>query len=210
MRGRAATRECQGRFVTEALVYALTCMANDDARIQLLARIARGPDATPQKPTSILSLSAAAYGARPNDEATVPTGFDPHAVALFESIVEGAYLVAVSDGHFDDAERKTFERVVVSACEGTVAPRQIQSLIDDLADQLKEDGADARIAAVALPVHQKAHAFEVLRIAALIADASDGVSDVERATLRKIAVACKLETSDVDGAIADVRAAMRE
>ncbi len=185
-------------------------MANDEARIQLLARIARGPDATPQKPTSILSLSAAAYGARPSDEATVPTGFDPHAVALFESIVEGAYLVAVADGHFDDAERKTFERVVVSACGGSVAPRQIQSLIEDLSDQLKEDGADKRIAAVALPVHQKAHAFEVLRIAALLADASDGVSDVERATLGKIAVACKLEASDVEQAIADVRAAMHE
>jgi tellurite resistance protein len=184
-------------------------MANDEARIQLLARIARGADATPQKPTSILSLSAAAYGARPNDEATVPTGFDPHAVALFECIVEGAYIVAMSDGTFDDAERKTFERVVVSACGGTVAPRQIQSLIDDLADQLKEDGVEARIAALALPVHQKAHAFEVLRIAALLADASDGVSDVERETLGKIATACNLAASDVDAAIADVRAAMK-
>jgi len=190
-------------------VYAVARMPNDEARIQLLARIARGPDAAAQKPTSILSLCAAAYGAKPTDEATVPTGFDPHAVALFESIVEGAYLVAVSDGHFDDAERKTFERVVTSACGGAVAPRQIQSLIEDLGDQLKEDGAEARIAAVALPVHQKAHAFEVLRIAALLADASEGVSDVERETLGKIAVACKLATGDVDAAIADVRAAMK-
>jgi tellurite resistance protein len=183
-------------------------MANDEARLQLLARVARGPDATAQKPTSILALCAAAYGAKPSDEATVPTGFDPHAVALFESIVEGAYLVAVSDGHFDDAERKTFERVVTSACGGSVTPNQIQALIGDLADQLAEDGVDARVAAMSVPVQKKEHAHEVLRIAALLADASDGVSDVERAVLGKIAVACKLEAVDVDGAISDVRAAL--
>ena len=52
---------------------------------------------------------------RPSDEATVPTGFDPVAVALFEAIVEGAFLVAFADGVFDDEERKTFERVVAPA-----------------------------------------------------------------------------------------------
>jgi tellurite resistance protein len=183
-------------------------MANDEARIQLLARVARGPDAVARKPASILSLCAAAYGARPGDEATVPTGFDPHAVALFESIVEAAYLVAISDGHFDDTERRLFERVVVSACGGSISPKQIQGLISDLADQLVEDGQDLRVAAIASAVHKKEHALEVLRIAALLADASDGVSAVERDVLGKVAIACKLEPGDVDDAIADVRAAL--
>jgi len=61
---------------------------------------------------------------------------------------------------------------------------------------------------MSVPVQKKEHAHEVLRIAALLADASDGVSDVERAVLGKIAVACKLEAVDVDGAISDVRAAL--
>src|ERR1700738_5186295 len=114
-------------------------MPKDEARIHLLARIARGEDDTGEKPPWLLSLSAAAYGARPSDEATVPTGFDPYAVALFETIVEGAYLVAKADGELDDAERKAFERVVVNACSGTVTPKQIQALLADLQDQLDED-----------------------------------------------------------------------
>jgi tellurite resistance protein len=183
-------------------------MPKDEARIQLLARVARAGAATASRPTSILTLSAAAYGSRPSDEATVPTGFDPHAVALFETIVEGAYLVATADGHFDDAERKALERVVVGACGGTVTPSQVQALLSDLQDQLLEDGLDRRVKSLALSVQKREHAMEVLRIAALLADASEGVSDVERAVLSKIALACRLEPGDVDVAIADVRAAL--
>jgi len=182
----------------------------DEGRIHLLARIARGGGTAPiERPASILALSAAAYGARPQDEATVPTGFDPQAVALFESSVEAAYLVATADGVFDDEERKAFERVVVAACSGMVTPRQLQSLLGDLKDQLDEDGVDKRVAALAAPVHKKEQAVEVLRIAALLADASDGVSEVERQVLGKIATACGLETSEVDRAIGDVREALK-
>jgi tellurite resistance protein len=163
---------------------------------------------SPAKPASILSLCAAAYGARPQDEATVPTGFDPHAVALFETIVEGAYLVAIADGELDAAERKAFERVVVSACGGTVTPKQIGGLLADLQDQLDEDGVDVRVARLTASVPKKEHAIEVLRIAALLADASEGVSQVERDMLGKIAAGCGLESGEVDRAIEDVRTAL--
>src|SRR5271165_2110300 len=91
----------------------------DEHRIDLLARVARsaslpGKPVDPSHPVSILSLAAASYGARPSEDATVPTGFDPLAVALFESIVEGAYLVATADGVFDAEERRVFERVVLA------------------------------------------------------------------------------------------------
>src|SRR5690606_13128494 len=89
-------------------------MLTDD-RIHLLARIARTPhggsESTPAD-RSILTLAAASYGSRPEDESTIPTGFDPFAAALFECIVEGAYLVATADGVFDDEEKRTFERIV--------------------------------------------------------------------------------------------------
>src|SRR5690242_2629680 len=97
-------------------------MLNDET-INLLARVARTPHGTSAAQStdrSILMLAAASYGARPSDEATVPTGFDPAAAALFEVIVEGAYLVASADGVFDDDERALFERVVTAACGGTV------------------------------------------------------------------------------------------
>jgi tellurite resistance protein len=185
----------------------------NEARINLLARVARSPSVPgapvdPAKPVSILSLAAASYGSRPSEDATVPTGFDPLAVALFEAIVEGAYLVANADGVFDDEERRTFERVVVAACGGTVAPQQIAGLVNDLGDQLAEDGVDRRIDMLSRTVTKREHAQEVLRIAALLATASDDVSAVEREVLAKIARRCGLEPAAVDVALGEVRRAL--
>ena len=182
-------------------------------KINLLGRVARsstkpGVPADPAKPVSILSLAAASYGARPDDDATVPTGFDPVAVALFESIVEGAYLVAAADGVVDDEERKTFERVVATACGGAVAPQQIAALVSDLGDQLAEDGVDRRVEMLAKQVTKKDHALEVLRIAALLAQASESVGAEERAVLTKLAVGLGLVAGDVDAALADVKDAL--
>jgi tellurite resistance protein len=184
-------------------------MANED-KIQLLARVARAksgpaPSGDPDTSVSILGLAAASYGTRPRDDATVPTGFDPLAVALFEAIVEGAYLVASADGVFDDEERKTFEKVVTTACGGVVVPKQISDLVGDLADQLAEDGLERRIGAVAEQVHRKEHAREVLRIAALLAHSSEDVSEIERTTLLKLATGMKLEAGEVESALGDVK-----
>jgi tellurite resistance protein len=184
-----------------------------DLRINLLARVARlasdprGP-LDPARPVSILSLTAASYGARPSDDATVPTGFDPLAVALFEAIVEGAYLVAHADGVFDDEERRTFERVVLAACSGTVAPPEIAALVSELGDRLARDGLDRRVAALGRTACKREHAQEVLRIAALLAQVSEDVSPVEREVLEKIARACRLEVAQVDVALDDVKRAM--
>lgn len=189
-----------------------------DDRINLLAKVARTPrvaQATPSeeqrvKNRSILTLAAASYGARPMDESTVPTGFDPFAAALFESIVEGAYLVATADGVFDQEERETFERIVTAACGGAVPPSHVADLVADLEDQLTEDGLERRIERLARSIQREEQALEVLRIAALIAQASENVSNVERAVLVKIASACRLGEGVVDSALADVEACLRE
>lgn len=182
-------------------------MLTDD-RINLLAKVARAPYGTrsdASQDRSILMLAAASYGSRPTDESTVPTGFDPFAAALFESIVEGAYLVATADGVFDEEEKKTFERIVTAACGGVVAQKHVADLVSDLADQLAEDGLDKRIERIAEGVQRKEHGEEVLRIAALIAQVSEDVSEVERDVLGKIARACRLEPSAVDDAMAEVK-----
>ena len=180
-----------------------------EQRIQLLARLAqsrRAEDAPAS--SSILSLAAASYGSKPDADSTIPTGFDPAAAALFESIVEGAYLVACADGVFDDEERRTFERVVTVACGGTVPQNHVESLVADLSDQLAEDGLDRRLARLAEPLTRAEHAREVLRIAALLAQCSNDVSAPELDMLHKLAEACHLDPSEVEGAIADVRAAL--
>jgi tellurite resistance protein len=185
----------------------------NEARINLLARVARSaaPTATiePGQSGSILSLAAASYGSRPSGDATVPTGFDPIAVALFEAIVEGAYVVANADGVFDEDERRTFEKVVVTACGGTVAPQQIAALVNDLGDQLEEDGIDRRVEMIGRAVTKKDHGREILRIAALLAYVSDDVSPVEREVLGKLARQFGIDPSEVDSALDEARDAVK-
>ncbi|HLK36998.1 MAG TPA: tellurite resistance TerB family protein [Polyangiaceae bacterium] len=185
----------------------------NEARINILARLAQAIPASVEvagagRPQSILSVAAASYGSRPSEDATVPTGFDPVAVALFEAIVEGAYLVANADGVFDEDERRAFERVVVAACGGTVAPQPIAALVGDLRDQLREDGLDRRVEMVARSVTKKDHAREILRVAALLAQVSNDVSDVERDVLMKLARRCALDAGEVDVALAEAKKAL--
>ena len=107
------------------------------------------------------------------------------------------------------AEQRAFERIVTAACGGAVAQRHVTDLISDLADQLAEDGVDMRIQRLGEGIARREHAQEVIRIAALIAQCSEDVGAVERSVLEKLAMACKLEPSEVDAAFADVKKALR-
>ncbi len=182
-----------------------------DERINLLAQVARTPHgqhAAASTDRSILTLAAASYGSRPTDESTVPTGFDARAAALFEAIVEGAFLVATADGVFDDEEKRTFERIVTASCGGAVPQRHIADLVADLGDQLEEDGLDRRLEIIGKAIGRREHAIEILRIAAIIAQVSDAVSDVERTVLEKLAASLKLEPGAVESALGDVKKAL--
>jgi tellurite resistance protein len=181
-------------------------------RIDLLSRIARTASASQSSsaagPLAVLSLSAASFGARPSEEATIPTGFDPIAVSLFEAIVEGAYLVANADGVVDEEERRTFERVVVAACGGALAPGQVATLLADCRAMLDKDGLDQRIAILTGFVRRLDHRHELLRVASLLAMASEGVNDRERAVLEKLAAGMGLGSDAVDAALGDATKAL--
>jgi tellurite resistance protein len=187
-------------------------MSVADAR--LLEKVARGlnePLAAAEGAAqgSILTVAAGVYGSRPvAEETTIPTGFDPRAAALFEAIVEAAYVVSSADGVLDDSEREAFAQVVTQACGGAVEERQIQALLADLRDHLKEDGLEVRIRAVALAVSKPEQRLEVLRIAGLLAHVSGGVSSVEKGVLEKLAAAFHLEPREVDAALDAVKSAL--
>jgi tellurite resistance protein len=157
---------------------------------------------------SILVAAATSYGAKSPDDLTQPTGFDPEAARLFEAIVESAYLVANADGEFDDTERQAFEHVVVAACDGKVGEVQIAALLQDLAEQLEEDGTDKRVAMVTKGITRSDHAHEVLRVATLIAHVSGGVSPAERVLVEKLAAALGLDTAATDAALDAVSTAL--
>jgi tellurite resistance protein len=159
---------------------------------------------------SILSIAAASYGWKSSDEVTQPTGFDPEAARLFESVVEAAFLVANADGEFDDSEQSAFSHVVVTACGGLVVERQVAALLADLGDQLSEDGMDKRVQMVSRSIVREDQAREVLRIAALLAHVSGGVSDIERDVLRKLASELKLDSTAVDAAVKEAGSVIAE
>ena len=158
---------------------------------------------------SLLKLAAASYGYKAeDDELTQPTGFDPEAARLFEAMVEGAFLVANADGDFDATERAAFQHVVVTACAGAVAERQVSALLADLQDQFEEDGLDKRIQMVARSIAREDHAREVLRVSSLLAHVSGGVSAVERSALDKLCSEFKLTSTAVEQAIEEATRAL--
>jgi tellurite resistance protein len=160
---------------------------------------------------SLLTVAAGSYGFKSdNEDLTQPTGFDPEAARLFEAVVESAYLVANADGDFDDAEQAAFQHVVVTACGGAVAERQVSALLADLHDQLAEDGVDKRIQMLARTITREDHAREVLRVSSLLAHVSGGVSPVEREILDKLATEFKLAGAAVEQAIEEAAHALSE
>jgi tellurite resistance protein len=181
----------------------------------LLERVARGvgkagTHAPAGVTASILAQAATSYGARPVvEEATVPTGFDPAAAALFEAVVEAAFLVANSDGVFDDDERRAFQSVVAHACNNMVQVSQLEALLADLCEQLAEDGIEKRARMVARTITRRDHQYEVLRIAALMAHVSGGVSDEERHVMDALAKGFDLATDDVVDALQQAESALR-
>lgn len=142
------------------------------------------------------------------EDITRPTGFNPFAAALFEAVLESAYLVANADGHFDATERNAFVHVVLEACDGQVSTAQMDALLADLAQQLNEDGVDKRIEMVGRTITRPEHGEEVLRIAGLLAHASAGMSDVERAMLEKLAARFGLDDSALDRVLAEVHSVL--
>jgi tellurite resistance protein len=161
--------------------------------------------------SSILTVAAASYGSKPTtDDITQPTGFDPDAAALFEAVVEAAFLVANADGDFDPTERAAFEHVVLSACEGVVGSAQVHALVADLDDQMHEDGIEKRVQMVARTVTKPEHAQEVLRVAALLAQVSGGVSDVERDVLDQLAKSFGSDQAALERALAEAEQALSD
>ena len=185
----------------------------DDSLLDRVASKLSQPPSYAEQGTkgSILTVAAASYGSRPStDDVTQPTGFDPEAAALFEAVVESAYLVANADGEFDATEREAFQHVVLAACEGAVGESQMTALLADLSDQLDEDGMDKRVAMVARTIQKPEHAQEVLRVAALLAQVSGGVSDVERDVLGKLAREFSLGSDAIERALREAEGAIRD
>jgi tellurite resistance protein len=169
----------------------------------------RPPSASGGVLAPVLAQAAGAYGARPTlDEADDLAGLDPEAAALFEAVVEAAYLVANADGVFDEDERAAFPWVVAGACDHLVPMRRLDALTADFRAQLAEDGIEKRARMIARTIAERDHQIEVLRIAALMAHVSGGVSEDERAVIAQLADGFALDEGAVAEALAQAAAAL--
>lgn len=172
------------------------------------AQEGKAPDVgTPGASPSLLLASATQFGRRPtHEEHTHPSGFDPRGAALFEAIVESAYLVATADGHFDEEEQRVFQHIVLTACAGALTKQQVDTLVFALEERLFMQGRAARTLAVVQAVTWCGNAGEVLRLAALMAEASGGVSGEERAVLEELSRGFVLSPHVLKEALEEARA----
>ncbi len=178
---------------------------------RVAAKLGQPPTYAEAGDSSILTVAAASYGSRPlEEEITQPTGFDPQVAALFEAVVESAYLVAHADGEFDETEQAAFKQVVLIACRNRVEARQVDALLADLADQLEEDGIDKRVKMVARAIQKEDHAREVLRVACLLAHVSGGVSEAEQGVLQQLTSEFKLDDAALQLALSEAERALAE
>lgn len=158
---------------------------------------------------SVLLATAARYCPPVGDfTVTPPSGFDPDAAAVFEAIIESAFLVANADGDFDATEREVFALVVSEASNRYVSERQISAIVMDLETQLADDGFERRLERLACTVTRQSDRLEALRIAALLARVSAGVCDAEREVLGRLAALWDLPPDSVEDALCEVANAL--
>jgi tellurite resistance protein len=81
----------------------------------------------------------------------------------------------------------------------------VSDLLADLAILLAEDGLEQRIVVVGETVRRGDHARDVLRVAALMAEASCGVSEEERLVLEQLQQSFALGSDVLDAVLAEVR-----
>lgn len=165
-----------------------------------------GEKSAPRGAPSLLRASALQFGRRPqNEDHTQPSGFDPRGAALFEAIVESAYLVATADGTFDADEQRAFQHIVLAVCAGALTEVQVGALLFALEERSVMQGRSSRMLAVAQAVAWCGNADEVLRIAVLMAEASGGVSAEERAVLEELRHGFVLSPRILEEALEEVR-----
>lgn len=113
--------------------------------------------------------------------------FDPSSAQLFCAVIEAGFLIAQADGRFDRAERAHLHRALLALSDGAILADDVDAMLGGFTVSLARDGAAARVERVGhlLRAHRVSEAGVYL--AAGIACASDGLSQVELKTLDALA-----------------------
>lgn len=111
---------------------------------------------------------------------------DPASAQLFCAVFEAAFLIAQADGRFDRTERSHMQQAFLALSDGAILADDVDAMLGGFTASLSRDGAAARCEAVGrvLLAYKAAEAGAFL--AAGVACASDGLSQVELKTLETI------------------------
>ncbi|MEI8258841.1 MAG: tellurite resistance TerB family protein [Deltaproteobacteria bacterium] len=104
---------------------------------------------------------------------------DPAEDAETAGMVETAFLMAAADGHFGNAEQDEFAEALQFLSSGKLTLEQVDAVLDELIDALREDGWDKRIEAVTAKLATPESRRNAYRLAAGISFVDGQVQDEE-------------------------------
>lgn len=112
---------------------------------------------------------------------------DPASAQLFCAVFEAAHLIAKADGRFDRSERAHLHKALLALSDDGILADDVDAMLSGFTVSLSRDGAAARCEAVGRLLQSNNVAEAGIYLAAGVACASDGLSQVELKTLEAIA-----------------------
>ncbi|WP_437668911.1 SIR2 family protein [Sorangium sp. So ce131] len=170
----------------------------------------RAPHALLRTLSPHLAQAARLYGVGPDPEEddvgtrspdlTVSMKMRGEVESVFKLAVEVAFLIVSCQGILGPGERPEFVRVVANVFDA-VDLDPIASLVDNLAESLARDGLELRMRRVAWIIPERGTRFALIFFAALVAQQCDGIDELRRSALDKLAHALELPHSAVASAL---------
>lgn len=112
---------------------------------------------------------------------------DPESAQLFCAVFEAGFLIAQADGRFDRTERAHLHRALRALSDEAILADDVDAMLSGFTASLSREGAEARALAVGRLLRARGVSEAGVFLAAGIACASDGLSQVELKALETLA-----------------------
>lgn len=120
--------------------------------------------------------------------------------------IDLAVLVAAADGRIDPAEMAALSLSLEVTTRTHLAPAFVRHLVGESRKQIEAAGASARAKSIGESFAAHGCVDDGLRLALLIALASDGLSSIEREQIESVAKAAGASTDRVDAICREIQA----
>jgi uncharacterized tellurite resistance protein B-like protein len=160
--------------------------------------------------TLLRSGSAVARKVRADDAEATP---DLSAADLAEAtaaiaIIEGAFLVAASDGEIADEEAEKLTELTVAMFDGEITREDVQAVAERVNEVLEAQGFEARIAAVAEALPSAEYRRLAFTAAAAMAYFDGVITEEEEAVFGAYSEALEISDEDAETLLEEVREQM--